>query len=402
MIVLAVETSCDETSIAIIKRVRGKNVRFEILSHKTLSQIDIHKAYGGVYPAMAKREHAKNITQLCAEVLHEADVLVERSNDAPLSQKKKEMIEKLSEHEREMGRALIVLFEGIQKPKIDAIAVTSGPGLEPALWVGINFALALHTIWNIPLYPINHMEGHVIASLLSKKEDFFEIPEIEYPALALLVSGGHTELVRMSKKLKYHIIGQTLDDACGECFDKSARLLGMKYPGGPKISSRAERGRKEGIIVPPHMILPRPMINTKDLSFSFSGLKTAVLTRVKKQKDSTEEGITESFITGLSLELENAITDVLIEKTKQAIFEVSAKTVLLGGGVSANTHIREQMERLTKENKCALYVPEKSLSTDNALMIAATALLHIENGGKSRSKVRAKGRWRIDQPFTYQ
>jgi N6-L-threonylcarbamoyladenine synthase len=167
MILLAIETSCDETAISIVKRVRGKQVRFETLSHKVLSQIDLHAKYGGVFPALAKREHAKAITQLIAEALQESDLLIERTNTYHIPNKERKKLDTLLEREKEMLEAMKVLFEGIQKPAIDAIAVTEGPGLEPALWVGINAALALSTIWNIPIYPINHMEGHIVAGLLS-------------------------------------------------------------------------------------------------------------------------------------------------------------------------------------------------------------------------------------------
>ncbi len=394
MILLAIETSCDETSVALLKRVRGKNVKFEVLAHSILSQIDIHKEYGGVFPALAKREHARTITQLIAESLHSADLLVERAREAPLPLAIKKKLGVLLEREEEMLRALIVLFEGIQKPKIDAIAVTSGPGLEPALWVGINCAMALNMVWDIPVYPINHMEGHIVASLLSKKGDFYEIPEYEYPALALLISGGHTELVRIPKELKYHIIGDTKDDAVGECFDKSARMLGLPYPGGPEISRLAKHARDNHLLPDETYKLPRPMLHSKDLHFSFSGLKTAVLTKVQKQKE-----LTDHFKAVLSLEIENAITDVLIAKTKTAMYETRAKTVVVGGGVSANNHIRAQLKELTKEEGAALFIPERILSTDNALMIGATGLLHIAKGLKPKVKLKANGNWKVSEEY---
>lgn len=282
MILLAIETSCDETAISIVKRVRGKNVRFETLSHKILSQIDLHAQYGGVFPALAKREHTKAITQLIAEALEEADLLVERTNTYHIPNTERKKLDVLLEREPEMLSAMKVLFEGIQKPAIDAIAVTQGPGLEPALWVGINAALALHMIWDIPVYPINHMEGHIVAGLISVAEDIYEVSDFDLPACALLISGGHTEIVHVPKLRSYKVIGKTVDDAVGEAFDKAARMIGLPYPGGPEISRLADHARKEGLVVDQELRLPRPMLHSGNLNFSFSGLKTAVLTRTKK------------------------------------------------------------------------------------------------------------------------
>lgn len=392
MILLSIETSCDETAVSIVKRMRGNNVRFEVLSHKVLSQIDLHAQYGGVFPALAKREHAKALTQLIAECLEEADLLVERTNTYHIPMTERNKLEILLEREPEMLSAMKVLFEGIQKPAIDAIAVTQGPGLEPALWVGINGALALHTVWGVPIYPINHMEGHIIASTLSYNEGVYEIPDIAFPAVALLISGGHTELVRIPKLRSYQIIGKTRDDAVGEAFDKSARLLDIPYPGGPEISRLAEAARKEGIIVDEDLRLPRPMLHSGDLNFSCSGLKTAVLTRVNKRKPIND--ITKKMI---AMEFENAITDVLVAKTKQAVYETRAETVIVGGGVSANTHIRRALKELANTEGFNLFLPEKNLSSDNGLMIAAAGLLHIEHNMLSKVKIVAKGSWSIEE-----
>ena len=391
MILLSIETSCDETSVAIIKRARGKNVRFEVLSHKVLSQTDLHAQYGGVFPMLAKREHAKALTQLIAECLEEADLLVERSNNYHLPSTERKKLETLFEREPEMLSAMKILFEGIQKPLIDAIAVTQGPGLEPALWVGINGAIALHTVWDIPLYPINHMEGHIVASTLSVTDGIYEIPDIDFPACALLISGGHTEIVHISKIRNYKVIGKTRDDAVGEAFDKVARMLGLPYPGGPEISKLAELARKESLVVDENLRLPRPMINSGDLSFSFSGLKTAVLTRVNKLSE-----LTETHKKMLALEFENSVTDVLVSKVKQAVYESRAQSVIVGGGVSANTHIRFSLKQLADAESFTLYVPEKSLSTDNGLMIAATGLLHLANEVKPKTKLKANGSWSVE------
>ena len=391
MILLAIETSCDETAISIIKRIRGKNVRFEVLSHKVLSQVDLHTQYGGVFPALAKREHSKALTQLIAESLEEADLLVERTNTYHIPSASRKKLEILLEREGEMLAAMKVLLEGIQKPLIDAIAVTQGPGLEPALWVGINAALALHMVWDIPVYPVNHMEGHIIAGALTCTEGVYEVSPLEFPACALLISGGHTELVRIPKLRSYKVIGETRDDAVGEAYDKVARMLSLPYPGGPEISRLAERSRKEGLIVDEDLRLPRPMIHSGDLSFSFSGLKTAVLTRIKKR--GTLDETTKNM---LALEFENAVTDVLVSKVKQAMYESRAHTLVVGGGVSANIHIRFALKQLADSEGFDLFVPDKNLSTDNGIMIAATGLLHIAHEVEPKIKMKANGSWSVE------
>lgn len=391
MILLSIETSCDETAVSIVKRVRGKNIRFEVLSHKILSQVDLHAAYGGVFPALAKREHAKALTQLIAESLEEADLLTERTNTYHLPSSSRKKLETLLEREGEMLSAMKILFEGVQKPLIDGIAVTEGPGLEPALWVGINAALAMHLVWDLPIYPINHMEGHIVAGALSCIDNVYEVSTLNFPACALLISGGHTELVRISKLRSYKVIGRTRDDAIGEAYDKVARMLSLPYPGGPEISRLAERSRKEGLIVDDELRLPRPMLHSGDLSFSFSGLKTAVLTRIKKRGPLTE--ITKQMI---ALEFENAVTDVLVAKTKQAMYETRANTLIVGGGVSANTHIRFSLKELAESESFDLFVPDKSLSTDNGIMIAACGLLHIANDISPKVKLKANGSWSVE------
>lgn len=390
MILLAIETSCDETAIAIVKRIRGKQIRFEVLSHKILSQIDLHAQYGGVFPALAKREHTKAITQLIAEALEEAGLLVERTNTYHVPNSERKKLDTLLEREPEMRIAMQVLFEGIQKPAIDGIAVTQGPGLEPALWVGINAALALRTVWDIPVYPVNHMEGHILAGLITVIDSNYEISDVDLPACALLISGGHTELVHVPKLRSYKVIGKTRDDAVGEAYDKVARMLDLPYPGGPEISRLAEHARKEGLIVDEDLRLPRPMLHSGDLNFSFSGLKTAVLTRLKKRisvDDSTKRMI--------ALEFENAVTDVLIAKVRQGMYESGAKSLIIGGGVSANTHIRFAFKHLAEQDGFNLFIPNKNLSTDNGVMIASVGLLHIDNEEPSKVKLQANGTWSV-------
>ncbi len=392
MTILSIETSCDETAISILQMEKHAPITFSVLSHKVLSQADMHKEFGGVFPSLAKREHAKALPYLLAICLKEAGLLDERKNDRSMGEEKIALLDEILEREEEMKQALLLFFSGINKPKIDAIAVTSGPGLPPALWVGVNCAEALSYMWNIPLYEVNHIEGHVISALLKKKnKKTYELQDITYPALSFIASGGHTEIVRLTEERKYEILGETKDDAIGEAFDKVARLLGLPYPGGPEISKYAEKARRGHIVPRKEFILPRPMIHSKDLHFSMSGLKTSVLTKVKKETE-----LTELMKEELSLEFENSVTDVVISKLKQAIYETRAKTLLFGGGVSANIHLRSALSLLAKEESVELYLPEKEVTGDNALMIGATALLMIQTGSEQVvDRIKAKGTWRL-------
>ena len=282
MKILAIETSCDETAIALldISGALGKP-NIKILGNTLLSQVALHEQYGGVYPDLAKREHQKNLPILLKQTLKEA---------------------KMSEAELRT---------------IDYIAVTAGPGLEPALWVGINFAEELGKSWDKPVVPINHMEGHIYSVLYQDKFSIsnFQFSKLELPALALLVSGGHTELVHIKDFGDYEILGRTRDDAVGEAFDKTARMLGLPYPGGPQISRLAENSRKRS--KEDKIKLPRPMIHSKNLDFSFSGLKTAVLYRLK-----LENGLDDKFKEDMARAFEDAAIEVLVEKTRRALLEL--------------------------------------------------------------------------------
>lgn len=390
MRILAIETSCDETALSIIESNGSTHpTTFNVLANRVLSQIDMHKEYGGVFPAVAKREHAKAIVPLLHTTLSDANLL-EISSTA---QKVPESFTALFPQEPEILEALPECLTW-KKPDIDAIAVTSGPGLEPALWVGINFAKALSILWNLPLYPINHMEGHIYSSVLEKSGDGFVVPQLSFPALALLISGGHTELVHIEKFGVYTKIGETRDDAIGEAFDKVARLLGLEYPGGPKISKLAAEARNENLIndrVPP---LPRPMIHSGDLHFSFSGIKTAVLYLTQKLGN-----LSENDKKAIAREFEDAVTEVVISKCKKALSDTGAQTLVVGGGVSANTYIREHIQTLCDEQGVKAYIPERHLSTDNALMIGITALLKIQNGVQPSplDTIRANGRLSLEQ-----
>lgn len=333
MIILAIETSCDDTCVALVRASGKKESKFEILSNIISSQIEVHKKYGGVYPFLAKREHQKNLPLVVSRTL------------------KKNL-------------------------KIDLIAVTNGPGLEPCLWVGVNFAKAFAYSQNIPITPVNHIEAHILVNLINKN--------IKFPALALIVSGGHTQLILAREIGKYKIIGETRDDAAGECFDKVAKILGLDYPGGPIISKKASQNKGASFF---DIKLPRPMINQKNYDFSFSGLKTAVLYDYKKEKPKIRKS--KKYIQEMCQETQQAIIDVLIKKTLRAAREYGVKTIILGGGVSANQELRKQFKSQWKNR---LLVPDKKLSTDNAVM---TAIAGYFGKPKDWRKIKADANLRI-------
>jgi N6-L-threonylcarbamoyladenine synthase len=363
MKILAIETSCDDTGIAILEVSRTGS--FCVLSNIIASQIEVHKQYGGVYPMMAKREHQKNILPTLVRSLKQANLLIPNLKTENIDSKK---IGEILEREPELFKKIIPFFKKYtlkstgKKPDVDFIAVTNGPGLEPCLWVGVNFAKCLSYFWNIPLIEVNHIKGHIFVNGLSKNGKIEELKNKDFPVLSLVVSGGHTQLILMKKLGKYEILGETRDDAAGECFDKCAKILGLGYPGGPIISKFAEG-------IKPKNILPRPMINTKDYDFSFSGLKTAVLYQTRKDGDKIK---TAKYKKEMASEVQQAIIDVLLKKTIKAIKDFHAKTLILGGGVTANKELRKQFEeKIKKENlDLAFLAPSPNLSTDNGLMVA--------------------------------
>jgi len=365
MRILAIETSCDETGIALIEANGdfGRDFTFKILGNAILSQVAEHEKYGGVFPNVAKHEHGRNLVPVLGEVLRQAGLL-----DTPpaIQEEEIEKLETLLEREPDLYSYLSSFLRSTGKPPVDAIAVTVGPGLEPALWVGINFAKALASVWQLPIIPVNHMEGHIVLSaVLGKTRNNQNPGTVSFPLLSLLISGGHTELVLSREWMSYRILGQTRDDAVGEAFDKVARLLGLKYPGGPEISRLASEVRAIG--AHESLTLPRPMIDTKTYDFSFSGLKTAVRRIVEQHHP-----LTDSLRKAIALEFENAATEVLVAKTMRAIEEYDIQTVLVGGGVSANAHIREQIDHGLRDSDfgTTLIIPPPELATDNALMIA--------------------------------
>ncbi len=247
------------------------------------------------------------------------------------------------------------------KPNVDAIAVTVGPGLEPALWVGINCARALSLLWGVPIVAVNHMEGHILLSMM----DMGLQRHVDFPLLSLLISGGHTELVLSRGFRSYEHIGETRDDAAGEAFDKVARLLDLPYPGGPEVSRLAAEARGQNLSE--HIAFTRPMLRDESFDFSFSGLKTAVRTVVEQRRPLTDE-----LKKIIALEFENTVSDVLVHKTMRAVEEFGAQTVVVGGGVSANTHIRRELQEALAQagNPASLLIPPAELATDNAIMIA--------------------------------
>lgn len=373
MKLLAIETSCDETAVAILEATGSEHgASFTILGNALLSQIELHRQYGGVFPALAKREHAKNLVPLLQAALEEAELL--REDEQTLPDEQRATLAELLAREPELLEQLIDALTHMERPAVDAIAVTAGPGLEPALWVGVNLARALALVWNLPIVAVNHMEGHLLSALAeSTDEKTLTIPAIALPLLGLLISGGHTELVVMKEWGTYEKIGQTKDDAVGEAFDKVARMLGLPYPGGPEVSRLAEKDREDARTNPYQ--LPRPMIASGDLDFSFSGLKTAVL---YKTKEAGEDGLSEERKEQLARAFEDAATDVLYKKSSDALAATAARTLALGGGVSANTHIRRMFRaKLASEHpQVKLSIPSAALTSDNAIMIGIAGYFH--------------------------
>jgi N6-L-threonylcarbamoyladenine synthase len=363
MIILAIETSCDDTSVAVLKitppKNRGKlgqSPKFKLLSNVISSQTEIHEKWGGVFPSLAKREHEKNLPLVCEEALRLASL-------AP-------------------GK--------IKNLEIDLIAVTNGPGLEPCLWVGINFAKDLAKKLKVPLMPVNHIEGHILANCLSSPK--LSSSKI-FPAIALIVSGGHTQIILVKNFGEYQILGETRDDAAGECFDKVARILGLGYPGGPIISKLAAM-KTPRISMP--MKMPRPMMSHKNYDFSFSGLKTAVLYDFKKRPENEQKSPV--YIQKMCTEAQQAIIDVLIYKTIKAVKDFKAKSLILGGGVTANEELRKQFKAKLRKDflKMNFFVPKNILCTDNAAMTAITAYYNWTAGKKPKGEIEAEANLRIN------
>lgn len=316
MRILGIETSCDETGVAIYDGNHG------LLAHSLHSQVKIHAQYGGVVPELASRDHIKNIKSLTEEVL----------NSAKLTPK-----------------------------DIDAIAYTKGPGLVGALLVGAGFAKSLAFAWQVPAIPIHHMEGHLLAAFLEQTKPSF-------PFLALLVSGGHTQIIQVEDFGKYLILGESIDDAAGEAFDKTAKLLGLEYPGGPLLARLAEHG------VANRFNFPRPMLDKTNLNFSFSGLKTHALNTINKV---TLDAQTKA---DLALAFEDAIVDTLIKKVSRALTQTALNSLVIAGGVGANKTLRSRLNTYAAQNNVKLYYPALEFCTDNGAMIAYAGYERYKRG----------------------
>ena len=346
LLILAIETSCDETAISVLRSSKGL---LSILSNEVSSQAKLHAKWGGVVPNLAAREHVKNITPIFELALKNA---------------------------------------GSKMENIDLIAVTEGPGLIPALMVGNNFAKTLAYLLNKPLLGIHHIEGHIYANMVGLDK------KIKFPILCLIVSGGHTQLVLMKNHLKYAIVGQTLDDAVGEAFDKVARILGIGYPGGPIVSKYAAEYDIQNTIY--KIQLPRPMLNKQGFNFSFSGLKTAVLYETKKHLDLLKD---KKYISAVCHEFQQATIDVLVSKTIRAAEKFEPKTIVLAGGVSANAELRKQLGEAIKNNLPNVYycIPDLSLTGDNAAMIGSAAAFRWQKMSEAQKKKTLNG-WKTLQP----
>jgi len=333
MLILGIETSCDETGVAIYDSEKG------LLGHKLYSQIKLHAKYGGVVPELASRDHINYIIPLIHGLLKDCKINIQN---------------------------------------IEAIAYTSGPGLSGALLVGSSVAESLACALGIRSIPIHHLEGHLLAPMLEDRKP-------KFPFIALLVSGGHSQLIHVKELGSYKIIGDTLDDAAGEAFDKTAQLLGLGYPGGAALSKLAEKGLK-------HFELPRPLLHSNGLDFSFSGLKTAVLYLVRKQKKLTKE-----IKADIAYAFEDSITDVLVKKTIQALKQEGLKRVIISGGVGANKTLRNKIIAECNQNEFKYFFPDLTFCTDNGAMIALAGSLRLNMPPKENYSFSVKPRWKLTE-----
>ncbi len=337
MLILGIETSCDETGVALYDTGRG------LLAHALYSQVDIHVEYGGVVPELASRDHVRKTLPLVEEVLDQA---------------------------------------GCAAADINGVAYTAGPGLLGALMVGATLARALAWGWGVPALGVHHMEGHLLAPML---ED--DAPE--FPFVALLVSGGHTQLVRVDAIGRYRMLGESLDDAAGEAFDKAAKMLGLPYPGGPHIARLALAGD------PQRFDFPRPMVNRPGLDFSFSGLKTHTLNTVNACR--AEGGLTQQDCCDIARAFEEAVVATLVVKCRRALSQEGLKSLVIAGGVSANTNLRQTLESRLAGEGARVYYPAPKFCTDNGAMIAYAGAQRLLAGQRDSSETRVRPRWPMDE-----
>ena len=333
--ILGIESSCDETGVALVA-LRGNDVP-TLLAHALYSQIDMHQAYGGVVPELASRDHIRRVLPLTEQVLAQSH------------------------------RTLA---------DIDVVAFTRGPGLAGALLVGAGVACALGAALGKPVLGVHHLEGHLLSPFLS-------IDPPEFPFVALLVSGGHTQLMRVNGVGRYELLGETIDDAAGEAFDKSAKLMGLGYPGGPALSRLARQGDATAFK------LPRPLLHSGDLDFSFAGLKTAVMTQLRKLGPAPTDGQRAD----LAASTQAAIVDVLVAKSLRAVRETGHERLVVAGGVSANRRLRERLAVASAQARLRVYFPELALCSDNGAMIAFAGALRLEAGQRSDAAVHVAPRW---------
>lgn len=337
MLILGLETSCDETGVALYDTGRG------LLAHALFSQIDIHVEYGGVVPELASRDHVRKTLPLVEEVLAEA---------------------------------------GVTPADIDGVAYTAGPGLVGALMVGATLARALAYGWGVPALGVHHMEGHLLAPMLEEEHP-------EFPFVALLVSGGHTQLVRVDGIGQYRLLGESLDDAAGEAFDKVAKMLGLPYPGGPHIARLAADGN------PDRFDFPRPMVNRPGLDFSFSGLKTYTLNTVEDCR--TQGELTDQDRADIARAFEDAVVSTLVIKCRRALKQEGLKTLVMAGGVSANSRLRAGLKKALAKERAEVFYPAPVFCTDNGAMIAYAGAQRLAAGQQDDADTAVRPRWPMEE-----
>ncbi len=346
--VLGIESSCDETGVALVA-LHGDDLPV-LLAHALYSQIEMHQAYGGVVPELASRDHIRRVLPLTQQVL---------------------------------------LDSGCTLAEVDVVAFTRGPGLAGALLVGAGVACALAAALKKPVLGVHHLEGHLLSPFLSADPP-------QFPFVALLVSGGHTQLMQVNGVGRYTLLGETIDDAAGEAFDKSAKLLGLGYPGGPALAVLAEQGRADAYA------LPRPLLKSGNLDFSFAGLKTAVMVQARKlalAQGCLVEDLPAAVLADLAASTQAAIVEVLVKKSLAALAQTGMKRLVVAGGVGANRRLREQLNAECARRQVRVYYPELHLCTDNGAMIAMAAAMRLQSGQQAASAVYAfdvKPRWPLD------